>query len=192
MIRRYAIVALIAAITSVSTPSVAADFVIDTKGAHASINFRVKHLGFSWLVGRFDKFSGNFTFSADDPAASKVKVEIDTASVNSNHAERDKHLRSADFLDVAKFPTATFESSKVTLEGSDKATIVGNFTLHGVTKELTIQVTRIGGGQDPWGGTREGFEGTTKITLSDFGITKDLGPASKDVELTLHVEGVKQ
>lgn len=192
MISRHAIVALIAVMISGTTPSIAADYVIDTKGAHASINFRVKHLGFSWLVGRFDKFSGNFTFNANDSAASKVKVEIDTASVNSNHAERDKHLRSADFLDVAQFPTATFESSKVTLEGADKATIVGNLTLHGVTKELTIQATRIGGGMDPWGGTREGFEGTTKIVLADFGITKDLGPAAKDVELTLHVEGVKQ
>ena len=192
MIRHYATVALMAAITSISTPSIAADYVIDTKGAHASINFRVKHLGFSWLVGRFDKFSGNFTFDANDAAASKVKVEIDTASVSSNHAERDKHLRSADFLDVAKFPTATFESNKVTLEGADKATIVGNFTMRGVTKEITINASRVGGGQDPWGGTREGFEGTTKIALADFGITKDLGPASKDVELTLHVEGVKQ
>lgn len=192
MIRRYALAAFIAVVTTMSTPSIAADYVIDTKGAHASINFRVKHLGFSWLVGRFDKFSGNFKFAADNPAASQVKVEIDTASVNSNHSERDKHLRSADFLDVEKFPKATFESSKVTLDGTDKATIVGNLTLHGVTKELTIQATRIGGGQDPWGGTREGFEGTTKFALADFGITKDLGPASKDVELTLHVEGVKQ
>ncbi|MFN0217316.1 MAG: YceI family protein [Hyphomicrobium sp.] len=189
---RLAPLAIIAALLATSLPAAAAEFVIDTKGAHASINFRIKHLGFSWLVGRFDTFSGTFNFDDKDPAASKVKVEIDAASVNSNHAERDKHLRGEDFLDVAKFPKSTFESTKVTSSGPDKATIVGNLTLHGVTKEVTIDATRIGGGADPWGGSRQGFEGVTKIALADFGITKELGPASKEVELTLHVEGVQK
>ena len=87
---------------AVSLPANAAEFVIDTKGAHASINFRIKHLGFSWLTGRFDKFSGTFAFDEKNPETSKVKVEIDTASVNSNHGERDKHLRSDDFLETEK------------------------------------------------------------------------------------------
>ena len=94
-------------------PATAADYVIDTKNAHASITFRIKHLGFSWLTGRFDKFSGNFSFDDKNPDASKVKVEIDTASVDTNHAERDKHLRAADLLDTDEFPTATFESTSV-------------------------------------------------------------------------------
>lgn len=173
-------------------PAQAADYAIDTKGAHASINFRIKHLGFSWLTGRFDKFSGSFSFDDANPDASKVKVEIDTASVNSNHAERDKHLRGADFLDVEKFPTATFESTSVKSSAPGKATITGNLTLHGVTKEVTIEAERVGGGADPWGGTRDGFTGTTTLALSDFAIQRDLGPASKNVELTLEVEGVKQ
>lgn len=173
-------------------PASAEDFVIDTKGAHASINFRVKHLGFSWLTGRFDKFSGTFAFDDKNPAASKVKVEIDTASVDSNHAERDKHLRGAEFLDVANFPTAIFESTSVTSAGDGKATIAGKLTLRGVTKDVAIDAVRIGGGNDPWGGYRQGFEGTTKFALADFGIVRDLGPAAKDVELTLHVEGVRQ
>ncbi|MGQ0455657.1 MAG: YceI family protein [Hyphomicrobium sp.] len=189
---RFAPLAALAALVAISLPASAADYVIDTKGAHASINFRVKHLGFSWLVGRFDTFSGNFSFDDKNPAASKVSVEIDAASVNSNHAERDKHLRGEDFLDVAKFPKATFESTKVTASGPDKATIVGNLTLHGVTKEVTIDATRLGGGPDPWGGSRQGFEGTTKFALADFAIKKNLGPASKEVELTLHVEGVQK
>jgi len=184
--------ALMLALPLASGTASAADYVIDMKGAHASVNFRVKHLGFSWLVGRFDKFSGTFAFDDKNPDASKVKVEIDTTSVNSNHAERDKHLRSADFLDVEKFPTATFESTSVKASGPDKATIVGKLTLRGVTKDVTIEATRIGGGDDPWGGFREGFEGTTKFALADFGVPKDLGPASKEVELTLHVEGVRQ
>lgn len=173
-------------------PAAAADYVIDTKGAHASINFRVKHLGFSWLVGRFDTFSGSFTFDDKNPSASKVAVEIDAASVNSNHAERDKHLRSPDFLDVAKFPKASFVSREVKAKDGGGMTIAGDLTLRGVTKPVTIDAEIIGGGDDPWGGYRQGFAGTTKIVLADFGITKDLGPASKDVELTLHVEGIRK
>ncbi len=189
---RLASLAVLATTLVFTAPANAADYVIDSKGAHASINFRVKHLGFSWLVGRFDTFTGTFSF--DDKAIDKsaVNVEIDTASVNSNHAERDKHLRSADFLDVAQFPKATFVSKSVKSSGDGKATIIGDLTLRGVTKEVAIDAVTIGGGADPWGGQRQGFEGTTKFALTDFGIPKDLGPASKEVELTLHVEGVKK
>lgn len=170
----------------------AAEYVIDTKGAHASINFRIKHLGFSWLTGRFDKFSGTFAFDDKNPDASKVKVEIDTASVNSNHGERDKHLRSADFLETDKYPTAAFESTSVKMTGDGKAEIAGKFTMRGITKDIVINAERVGGGSDPWGGYREGFTGTTKLVLSDFAIKKDLGPAAKEVELTLEVEGIRK
>ena len=159
--------ALIAALLS-AAPAGAADFVIDTEKAHAFINWKIKHLGFSWLNGRFDTFKGTFSFDEAKPEASKVKVEIDTNSINSNHAERDKHLRGKDFLDTAQFPTAAFESTAVKLEG-DKATISGNLTLHGVTKAIVIDAKRVGGGTDPWGGYREGFTGTTTLPLKDFG-----------------------
>lgn len=188
---RPALLALAAALT-LSAPTLAADYVIDTKNAHASINFRIKHLGFSWLVGRFDQFSGTFSYDEKAPEASKVSVEIDTTSVNSNHAERDKHLKGADFLDVSAFPKATFVSKKVTPEGEGKAKIAGDLTLHGVTKEVVIDAAYVGGGADPWGGVRKGFTGTTTLTLADFGFKRDLGPASKDVELTLEVEGIQQ
>lgn len=170
----------------------AAEYVIDTKGAHASINFRIKHLGFSWLTGRFDKFSGTFAFDDKNSDASKVKVEIDTASVNSNHGERDKHLRSADFLETDKYPTAAFESTSVKMTADGKAEIAGKFTMRGITKDIVINAERVGGGSDPWGGYREGFTGTTKLVLSDFAIKKDLGPAAKEVELTLEVEGIRK
>jgi polyisoprenoid-binding protein YceI len=182
--------ALIAALLT-SGPAAAADYVIDTDKSHASIQFRIKHLGFSWLTGRFDDFSGTFAFDEAKPETSKVKVEINTDSVNSNHAERDKHLRSKDFLNTANFPKATFESTSVKLDGN-KATITGNFTLRGVTKQIAIAAERVGGGADPWGGYREGFTGTTSLPLKDFGIVFDLGPASKEVELTLNIEGVRQ
>lgn len=175
-----------------AAPALAANYIIDIKGQHASITFRIKHLGFSWMTGRFDKFSGNITYDEKDPAKSSVKVEIDPASVSTNHAERDKHLRGENYLDVAKFPTATFVSKSVFAVGDGKAAIVGDLTLHGITKEVKIDAAYIGGGKDPWGGERAGFTGTTKLVLADFGITKDLGPAVKDIELILDVEGVKQ
>ena len=182
----------LAAYLAFAAPARAADYEIDAKGMHASINFRIKHLGFSWLTGRFDTFNGTFSYDDKAPEKSAVKVEIDTASVNSNHAERDKHLRSADFLDIAKFPKATFVSKSVTPKAGGKATITGDLTLHGVTKEVTIEADTIGGGADPWGGVRQGFTGVTTLKLADFAIQKDLGPMSKDVELTLNVEGVKK
>jgi polyisoprenoid-binding protein YceI len=171
----------------------AADYVIDNKGNHAAVGFRIKHLGFSWLSGRFDKFSGTFSFDKAKPEASKVKVEIDTTSLNSNHAERDKHLKSADFIDAGKFPKASFESTAVKPAGDGKATVVGNLTLHGVTKEIAIEAEQVGEGDDPWGGYRSGFTGTTTLKLADFGIdTAKLGPSAAEVLLTLDIEGVKQ
>lgn len=178
---------------TLSTPALyAADYVIDTKGAHASINFRVSHLGYSWLEGRFNEFDGQFSFDEANPEASKVTVNINTNSVDSNHAERDKHLRSDDFLDVAKYPTAKFESTAFKMNGDGTATMAGNLTLHGVTKPIEIAVTKIGEGDDPWGGYRSGFAGTTQFQMKDFGITKDLGPASETVFMKLNVEGIRQ
>lgn len=180
--------------TVASLPATAADYAIDTKGAHASINFAVKHLGYSWLTGRFDNFSGEFSYDPAKPEASTVSVTIDTTSVNSNHAERDKHLRSDDFLNVEKFPKATFVSKKIVLDGDDKNEfdIVGDLTLNGVTKSITIEVEKIGEGKDPWGGYRAGFSGETEIKMKDFNIKMDLGPASQTVTLELEVEGIKK
>lgn len=170
------------------------NYVIDTKGMHASINFKIKHIGYSYLLGRFNDFSGNFTFDDANPANSKIDVDIKTASLDSNHAERDKHLRGKDFLDVEKFPTATFKSTKIVKDDDPgEFTVHGDLTLHGVTKPITIEVDSVGAGADPWGGYRRGFEGDVTLTLADFGIdTAKLGPASAKVELELHIEGVRQ
>ena len=168
------------------------DFVIDKKGAHASIQFKISHLGYSWLWGRFNDFDGSFSYDEKNKNASKISVTVNTKSVDSNHAERDKHLRGDDFLDVEKFPEAKFVSTSYA-EGSDgKATLKGNLTLHGVTKEIEVAVAQIGGGKDPWGGFRRGFEGQARIALKDFGITKNLGPASAELDLIFSFEGIKK
>ncbi|MBL4868737.1 MAG: YceI family protein [Pseudomonadales bacterium] len=165
---------------------------LDIKGAHASIQFRIKHLGFSWLFGRFNKLEGWISGDQSVPSSSKVEVSIDTASIDTNHAERDKHLRSADFLNVKKYPHAKFVSTRVVDNGDKTGTIYGNLSLHGVTKEIKIDAKYVGHGADPWGGYRAGFEGTTTLKLADFGITYNLGPASTYVEMMLFIEGVRR
>lgn len=170
----------------------AADYVIDTKGAHAFIQFKIQHLGYSWLYGRFNTFDGDFSYDPASPEAASIRVNIDPASVDSNHAERDKHLRSDDFLDVKKFPEAKFVSKRVESKGEGKAIVIGDLTLKGVTKELSIDAELVGMGPDPWGGERVGFEGSTKFALKDFNIMKNLGPMSQEVEMILSVEGIKK
>lgn len=186
--------AVIIAGTSLILPSQAqaADYVIDTQKAHAFIQFRIKHLGYSWLLGRFNDFDGKFSYDEAKPAASKVEVNIRTASIDTNHAERDKHLRSDEFLGVGKFPQARFVSSGYKENADKSAALSGNLTLHGVTHPVTINVKPVGNGPDPWGGYRRGFEGSTTLKLADYGINYNLGPASTEVELFLSVEGVRQ
>lgn len=182
----------LAAALSLPGFATAADYVIDTEKAHAFIQFRIKHLGYSWLYGRFNTFEGNFSYDPQNADANKVSVTIDTASIDSNHAERDKHLRSDDFLDVEKYPQARFVSTKYEAKGDGTGTLTGDLTLHGVTRPIAIAVEKIGEGDDPWGGYRAGFFGTTTLKLADFGITRDLGPASQEVELMLSVEGIRK
>lgn len=194
MLKKSLLALAVSSIGLLSLPTMADTYTIDTKGAHASINFAIKHLGYSVLTGRFDKFEGEFSYDPKKPEASSVNVTIDTTSVNSNHAERDKHLRSDDFLNVEKFPTATFVSKSIVLDGDDKDEfdIVGDLTLNGVTKSVTIEVEKIGEGKDPWGGYRAGFSGETEIKLKDFNVKMNLGPASETVKLELEVEGIKK
>ncbi|AYF89024.1 YceI family protein [Metapseudomonas lalkuanensis] len=171
--------------------AMAADYVIDKEGQHAFVNFKIGHLGYSYIYGTFKDFDGTFSFDEKNPEASKIKVTLKTASVDTNHAERDKHIKSGDFLNVSKNPTATFESTSVKSTGQGTADVTGNLTLNGVTKPVVIKAKFVGQGDDPWGGYRAGFEGTTTIKLKDFAIQKDLGPASQEAELIISFEGVR-
>ena len=164
----------------------------DNEGDHQFITFKISHLGYSWLYGRFNEFDGQFVYDEANPANSSVSVTIDTGSVDTNHAERDKHLRSEDFLYVDEFPQATFKSKRVVVDDEGEADIIGDLTLRGVTKEITLDAEMIGHGADPWGGYRMGFEAETELRLKDFGIPMDLGKASETVEFTISVEGLRQ
>mgnify|MGYP000456698593 FL=1 len=176
--------------------AMAADYTIDKEGQHAFINFKISHLGYSFIYGTFKDWSGTFSFDAAKPEDSKINIDVKTASVDTNHAERNKHISSKDFLDVATYPDAKFVSTSVkstgkNADGKDTADVTGDLTLHGVTKPIVIKAVFNGEGKDPWGGYRAGFNGTTTIKRSDFGKMMDLGPQSDTVTFDISFEGVK-
>jgi len=185
------LIALSAITTFTNSTAQAADYKVDVKGAHAFVQFKIKHLGYSWLLGRFNHFDGDFSYDAKAPNNAKIAIEIDTTSLDSNHADRDKHLKGKDFLNVSAFPKATFTSESIKFSNDENAVVTGKFTLKGVTKEISFPIVKIGEGNDPWGGYRAGFSGTVSLKLTDYGITYDLGPASTHVEMALHIEGVR-
>ncbi|MCI8208054.1 hypothetical protein AUC61_00775 [Pseudomonas sp. S25] len=170
--------------------AMAADYVIDKEGQHAFVDFKISHLGYSFIHGTFKDWSGKFSFDAAKPEASKIDVELKTASLFTNHAERDKHILSKDFLDAGKFPEAKFVSTAVKSTGEKTADVTGDLTLHGVTKPIVIKATFNGEGKDPWGGYRAGFNGTSTLNLNDFGI-KGPGPTSQTLNLEISFEGVQ-
>ena len=159
--------------------------------SHSFVTFTISHLGYSVLHGRFNTLNGAFDHDPAAPEKSRIHVEVATASVDTNHAERDKHLRGGDFLAVDTFPTATFESSAVTMRG-ESGTLKGKLTLHGVTRDVTMPITHVGAGKDPWGGYRSGWSGRLTIKRSDYGISYNLGPAAAEMTLGLFIEGIRK
>lgn len=188
LLRIAAGLSMLSALTS-SLPVRAADYDIDP--GHAFIQFRISHLGYSMLNGRFNRFAGEFNWDQANSQASRIEVVVETASVDSNWAERDKHLRSADFLDVEKFPKATFAGTRYTGDARG-GKMEGTLTLHGVTKPLTLDVQFVGEGPDPWGGYRAGFKARTTLRRADFGLTYELGPAAETMEFDLFIEGIRK
>ena len=174
---------------ALAAPVNAAQYDIDL--SHAFIQFRISHLGYSVLNGRFNQFGGTFEWDKDNPSTAAIEVTVDTNSLDSNWAERDKHLRGADFLDVEKHPKASFKSTKYTGDAKG-GKLEGILTLHGVSKPVTLDVKAIGEGPDPWGGYRAGFEATTSIKRADFGMTYNLGPSSETMSFDLFIEGIRK
>ncbi len=158
---------------------------------HSFITFSIAHLGYSLLQGRFNKLEGNFSLDTEQSESGSIHVKIDTASIDSNHAERDKHLRSEKFLSVKKFPQAEFISKRI-VEVDGTALVKGVLTLHGVTNHITFEAKLVGAGADPWGGFRRGYSGSLRIKRSDFGINSDLGATAEEMDLGLFIEGIRQ
>lgn len=169
------------------TQASAANFKVDP--THGYVEFKISHMGFSLVGGRFDKYSGNMVWDKDNPSASSIEVTIDTTSVDTNHAQRDEHISGADYLNVAEHPTATFKSTMYHGDANG-GKLMGNFTLNGVTKEITIDVKKLGEGKDPWGGYRVGFSGETTINGADFGYKNQM--VQQPIAISLSVEGIQQ
>lgn len=141
---------------------------------HTQVEFSVKHMMFTKVRGRFAGVEGTVRLDAEHPTASSVEVEIDATSIDTRVSDRDRHLRSADFLDVESHPLITFRSRSVEGSLSEPGaafSVHGDLTIRGVTREVTLAATFEGTGTDPWGGTRAGFSAKTKIDRRDFGLT---------------------
>lgn len=171
----------------ISLPLFAAQYQLDP--THSFVQWRVQHLGYSWLYGRFNTISGSLKWDQSHPENGAIQIEIVTGSIDSNHAERDKHLRGKKFLDVENYPEATFVSTEYRGDANG-GILTGTFTLHGVSKTLEFEVSRLGQGNDPWMGYRVGFVAKATIDRRDYGITENLGPMSNLIELELGIEGI--
>jgi len=158
--------------------------------AHTTVLFTVSHLGFSNLVGRFNTVEGNMVL--EPHGNSSVEVEIRTASIDTNHGKRDDHLRSPDFFNAKLYPVIRFTSKKVTYdEKGEPVKLAGDLTLHGVTRPVTLDVTPIGAGKDPWGGYRAGYKAYTVIKRSDYGMNFMQGGIGDDIRIDLNIEATK-
>jgi polyisoprenoid-binding protein YceI len=138
--------------------------------AHSEIGFTVRHMMFAKVRGQFKKWNATLDFDAADPTRSKLEVEIDTASVDTREAQRDGHLRSADFLDSEKFPKMTFKSKRIVSSGDGRYEVVGDLTIRGTTNEVKLDVEQTGSGKDPWGNDRLGFNAKGAIQRSKWGL----------------------
>ncbi len=165
--------------------------------AHSEIGFVVRHMGFSKVRGRFEKFEGVLHGNAEDISSLEAHVEIDAKSITTDEPKRDEHLRSSDFLDIQTNPTITFDSTSVTNVDGRKFTVEGDLSIRGVTKKVELNGTYLGEGKDPWGGSRVGFEAKTKINRKDFGVNWNTLLESggflvgDEVEIHLDVQAVR-
>lgn len=159
---------------------------------HSVAQFWIGHLGVSEFPGRFDAITGSFTVDDAHPAADKVNVEVPMESLDTNFEKRNKDLLGPDFFNAKQFPKMTFTSTSVKMKNAEEGELVGNLTLHGVTKQVKFSLRHVGAGPDPWGGYRSGYVAKTIIHRSDFGMNYMLNGISDAVKVQLNVEGKRQ
>ena len=165
---------------------------------HSTIGFVARHAMVAKVRGGFSEFTGSLTLDGADPAKSSASLTIVASSFSTNNPERDAHVKSADFLDVEQFPTLTFTSTAVTQKDDDEFIVTGDLTIHGVTKPVDVKFELQGTSQDPWGGTRIGFEGKAEISRKEFGLVWNVALETGGVlvgdtiKLELDVEAVKK
>jgi polyisoprenoid-binding protein YceI len=171
-------------------------WVIDA--SHSTITFSVRHMMISKVRGRFTRFDGTVDFDEQEPTNSKVNVTIDASSIDTRDERRDGHLMSPDFLDVANYPTLTFVSKKVEVIDENHGRLIGDLTIRGVTREVTLDVEYNGQSKSPWGTISAGFSATTKINRKDWGLTWNVALETggvlvgEEVAIEIEIEIVKQ
>jgi polyisoprenoid-binding protein YceI len=192
------LLASVATIIALSLPLMASATTWNIDPDHSNVGFKVRHLMISNVKGSFDKHTGVVDINDQDITKSKVQVSIDTASINTNVKKRDDHLRSADFFDVAKYPVMTFVSKKVAKAGMGKLKITGDLTLHGITKEVVLDVEGpTKESKDPYGFIRSGAVANTKINRKDFGLVYNAAletggvAVGEEVNINLEIEMIK-
>lgn len=185
---------LAAALALAAGPLAAETFEIDPM--HSGVNFRVAHMMVGRVRGRFEKFSGTIDYDKAKPKTWKAEATIDAASISTDVEARDNHLRSPDFFDVAKFPEITFKTKSVKPGKDGKAVLIGELTIHGVTKPVALDLEIAGTSKDPKGATHLGASATTKINRKDFGLVWNKAleaggvMVGDEVEISLDVEAV--
>ena len=196
MHRKLRFLTLLLVAAAATAPLFAAEnYTVDK--AHSDVSFQIRHFA-SKVRGSFNDFEGTIQAEPAKPDMSSVAFTIKTASIDTNHPDRDKHLRSADFFDAEKSPEITFKSSKITPAGKDQYNVTGTLTMHGISKEVTLPVTFLGFAKDPGGNQRASFETTVKLNRKDFGLTwnkaLDAGGfmLSDDVDVTVSLETVQK
>ena len=157
-----------ALVLAVGLPASAATWEFD--GAHSAASFSVRHLMISTVRGDFKHLTGSIDWDGKDAASVKIDATVDVTTINTGEPDRDKHLKSPDFFDVAKYPTMTFKSKKATSAGPNKMKVVGDLTIHGVTKEATLDVEFTSVIKDPWGNEKFGATATTTIDRTAYGL----------------------
>ena len=171
-------------------------WVIDS--AHTEINFTVRHMMISNVRGQFQNLSGTIEFDEANPAATKVDVQIEAASVNTKDEKRDGHLMSPDFFDVAQYPYLTFKSKRVEVKDASHARLIGDLTIRDVTKEVSLDVEYNGSAKSPWGTTSAGFSAKTTIKRKDWNLNWNVALetggwlVSDDVHINIELEIVQQ
>lgn len=192
------LLASVTTIIALSLPALAAATTWNIDPDHSNIGFKVRHLMVSNVKGSFEKHNGVVDINDKDITKSKVEISIDTASINTNVKKRDDHLRSPDFFDVAKYPAMTFVSKKVAKAGKDKLKVTGDLTLHGITREVVLDVEGpTGESKDPWGAIRRGAVASTKINRKDFGLVWNAAletggvTVGDEVTISLEIEMIK-
>jgi len=175
---------------SPAVPSGTGEYRIDS--VHSSNYFCIRHLNVANFYGRFNEVTGTFILDDAEPARCAFDVTIRAASLDTNHPERDKHLKSAEFFDVEQYPEIRFRSTRVRREEHGQLAVLGDLTLRGVTRPVTATVTLTGAGPGMRGEPRAGFEATLAIKRSEFGMTALVGPLGDEVRITVSVEGIRE